>query len=586
MSIDSVLHRWGMGPKVDPHFDAHVGRLAATSRGGVDQGERVAGYVELDGDRPWMVLHALLAVIHGESPSVGLLAEASGLDRLRAQIGAPKTPQRWKHIREIRYLTTDPGCGIALPMHDFMPAPSAGHAAGESRASLLRAISRLNAATNGRLRGARWIGLTVTFELGETARDLASVFGSGIRDRTRAHVEAKVQKVLFGGTRWVPKLLGVPSLQAQKLGLTGSFRPQLAQTMRRLHHPPLPDAAPLDYGFPETGRNTIVGIVDFGCDFAHPSFRCGLQGTQSRILALWDQNAAAGPSPAVDAGGENLQFGYGRLFTRQDIEAALAQWQATDPGDPDAPYNLLGYDPHQNHYTAQAPGARGGPLGAHGTFVMEAAAGCLRSVGVAAGASPPRGVASGADIVFVQVRQHLSADGRRVLNISDVVDAVAFVFHTAEQNQRPCVVNLSLNTMSGPHDGDGFFERTLSSLMRSGSAGPDARGRAVVIAAGNLPDSAVQTMRWQHVTDDVIPGAGTSFLWCVAAHDATHNTVEVWYDATDALLQVTLKAPNGVTYGPVMPGAAMELMQGDQLRIPAIVTGDSGLNVTGDSGPS
>ena len=45
----------------------------------------------------------------------------------------------------------------------------------------------------------------------------------------------------------------------------------------------------------------IVGLVDFGCDFAHQNFRKD-DGT-TRVIAIWDQNnqTAAPDSPRLEA---------------------------------------------------------------------------------------------------------------------------------------------------------------------------------------------------------------------------------------------------------------------------------------------
>lgn len=558
MSIYSIRRRWGMGPMVDHHFDAGVGRVVARLRDGAAEAGLVAGYIELE-ERPWVVLQALLAVLYGAPP------EPAPLSRALAALGMRVPPPAWKHVREIRYLTTDPACGIALPMHDFMPSHGPNATVAERRAALKKQVDRLDAITGGRLRKAVSIGLTVNFDLELVAREVEPVFTDAPADVSKARDH--IHKVLFGGMlpgsafKVIAGLAGAPSFRSQKLGLVGGLRPQLANAMRLLNVPPLPAAGPLHYGLNRTGLHTIVGIVDFGCDFAHPSFREPAAPRNTRILALWDQNGAGAP-PVVSVGGQNLDFGYGRLITQQDIQGALGQWDADASKDP---YALLQYDPHLNHYTAHAPGTPLGPLGAHGTFVMEAAAGGRRTVGVAPGEPAPSGVAPDAQIVFVHVRLRHTADDRRVLDMNDVVDAVAFIFHVAEQAQLPCAVNLSLNTMNGPHDGDGYFERRLSSLLRSGSAGANAEGRAVVIAAGNLPDSSVQALRWQHVVDDVAEGAPVSFHWCMAPQDPTRNFVEIWYDAS-ALLQVSLLAPNGQALGPVAPGEATEVMEGTHWR--------------------
>ena len=86
------------------------------------------------------------------------------------------------------------------------------------------------------------------------------------------------------------------------------------------------------------------------------------------------------------------------------------------------------------------------------------------------------GVAPDAKIVFVQVRTHVQDDGRRILDANDVVDGVAFIVHTADKHKLPCVINLSLNTMCGPHDGDGHFERRLSESSEKWPSGAADEG--------------------------------------------------------------------------------------------------------------
>lgn len=550
MSIESTPRRWGLSPRVDADFEARVERLAAREPQAREEAW-VPGYIEFAEGAPFDSVQALLAHIYGES--------------------LPDTdagPAELRLVREIRYLTTDPDTGIALPMASFMPPPGAGTPPLEHGTPLQSALDRLDKATDGRLRDARRIGLTVVFDLEVVAGRLRPLYRMKPADRERDHKRAPrwtgdhLQRALFGAA------IAERQLGFTRIGLASTLSPQLANAQRLLQTPPA--ATPQDYGVTQTGRNTIVGIVDFGCDFAHPSFRSGgARQTRSRILALWDQNESAtvpGVPPAFHRNGVQLSFGYGRLFERPAIEAALVQWQGAPIPDPAGPYQLLGYHPHDNHYTARAPGSPGGPEGAHGTYVMEAAAGGRRTVPqVQDPATQPCGVASEAEIVFVQVRVHEQPDGRRELHLQDVLDAVGFLFHYAEDKGLPCVVNLSLNTQSGPHDGDGHFDRTLSSLLRSGSAGPQAQGRSVVIAAGNVPDSSVQAMRWQHITDEVVAGdPPVTFQWRMAPKDLTRNVVEIWYDATDTWLQVTLE-DDGKQHGPVLPGQTLTIEKDGQV---------------------
>src|SRR5262245_53006799 len=82
------------------------------------------------------------------------------------------------------------------------------------------------------------------------------------------------------------------------------------------------------------GKGVIIGIVDFGLDFAHRNFR---NANSTRVLALWDQKALPLTSP------EQSEFGYGRVFTSKEINNALKNGEL-DKNDPEAPpYKKFGY---------------------------------------------------------------------------------------------------------------------------------------------------------------------------------------------------------------------------------------------------
>jgi subtilisin family serine protease len=103
----------------------------------------------------------------------------------------------------------------------------------------------------------------------------------------------------------------------------------------------------------------------------------------------------------------------------------------------------------------------------HGTHVAGVAAGD----GSGANRGEPRyeyvGVAPEADLIVVKMRG----------TTSSVADGVAYIFARAQQLRRPAVVNLSLGTHLGPHDGTEALSLFLDEL-----SGP---GRIVVAAAGN-----------------------------------------------------------------------------------------------------
>jgi len=170
----------------------------------------------------------------------------------------------------------------------------------------------------------------------------------------------------------------------------------------------------------ERGKGIVVGVIDWGLDFGHPNFR-NADGT-TRILALWDQQDERGQS------GRN-RYGYGRIHERRELDLALASRD---------PYQALGYDPAD--FDPQLAGM-------HGTHVCDIAAGN--------GTVGPSGIAPDADLVFV----HLAARTGGFSGLGDSVtllEAIDFVRATA--GDRPCVINLSMGNMGGPHDGTTLVE--------------------------------------------------------------------------------------------------------------------------------
>jgi len=182
-----------------------------------------------------------------------------------------------------------------------------------------------------------------------------------------------------------------------------------------------------------TGQGTVVGIVDTGIDFRHRDFVDDVTG-QSRILYLWDQ-APGGASGAPPGTVGDRSFDYGIECRREQ----LGENGSCPSRDRDG----------------------------HGTHVAGIAAGD----GSGANRGGPRyeyvGVAPEADLIVV----------RTSLSSSAIVDGVAYIFARAQQLGKPAVVNLSLGTAFGPHDGTMAMSAMMNTLV-----GP---GRIVVAAAGN-----------------------------------------------------------------------------------------------------
>lgn len=263
------------------------------------------------------------------------------------------------------------------------------------------------------------------------------------------------------------------------------------------------------------GTGVIVGIVDYGCDFVHNNFR-NADG-KSRILYLWDQGAGT-PTSISPAG-----FGYGREWGAKEINAAL---KSADP------YQELAYD----------PGA-----GAHGTHVMDIAAGNGRATGSA-------GMAPLADIIFVQVASNDFSDEESFGNSRHLLEAVDYVFTKAAALGKSAVVNLSLGTNGGPHDGSTPVEEGLDNLL-------EAPGRAVVIAASNSWGDRI------HAAGKIGPGQKRTLKWDILANDPTTNELEVWY-AGKGKLDVSLTDPQGKKIGPFPLGTTTKIkIQGQEAGV-------------------
>src|SRR5262249_37633140 len=59
-------------------------------------------------------------------------------------------------------------------------------------------------------------------------------------------------------------------------------------------------------------RGVVIGVIDYGCAFAHHNFRRA--DDRTRLLALWDQKAAGLGDDEVD---------YGRLYRAAEIDDAI-----------------------------------------------------------------------------------------------------------------------------------------------------------------------------------------------------------------------------------------------------------------------
>jgi subtilisin family serine protease len=261
------------------------------------------------------------------------------------------------------------------------------------------------------------------------------------------------------------------------------------------------------------GKGVIVGIIDFGCDFSHLNFRNSDGST--RLISLWDQSA----EPRMGLG-QPGPYGYGMVYSSADITEAL---RSSDP------YRTLGHDPGR---------------ASHGTHVMDIACGN-------GGGSGTPGMAPQADIIFVQVSaSDIAWEGPDVVGSNfgssvQLLEAVHYVFTQAGSS--PCVINMSLGTNGGPHDGTSLVEQGIDSIVTA------APNRAVVLAASNSYADRI------HAAGRVPSDGATELVWEIGQFDFTHNELEIWYSHADTF-RLELLDDQDQSIGTVDLGASARIL--------------------------
>lgn len=220
-----------------------------------------------------------------------------------------------------------------------------------------------------------------------------------------------------------------------------------------------------------TGKGVVMGIVDTGADFNHPDFRDA--SDVSRVVRFWDQTMpddANSPQP----------YGYG--FVWDSLSISNGTCTSNDSGG-------------------------------HGSTVTGQAAGN----GLANGQN--KGMAPEATLIIVKTNFNRS---NWTLTVADACD---YIFKVADTLGMPAVVNLSLGSYFGSHDGDDPASEMIETLL------DEHPGRIVVAAAGNSGGLAAYHQR-SFVTSD------TNFVWFSNRPTGQFGTnsifFELWTDLSDA----------------------------------------------------
>ena len=256
--------------------------------------------------------------------------------------------------------------------------------------------------------------------------------------------------------------------------------PHLLNDSMRLNHQvdPVHNGTGLSSSY--KGKDIIIGFVDTGIELAHPDFK-DAEG-KTRVIRIWDQSVSTGSTPSP--------YGYGIIWDSTQINAGLCS---------------------------------SGDDSAHGSTVAGAAAGNGNSVGY------NHGVAPEADIIMIKTSFNLPNW------TMTVADACEYVFKVADSLGKRAVVNLSVGSYLGSHDGRD------PAALRIGDLVDEKDGRIVVSACGNSGNSGKYHCRG-------IVSSDTTFVWFENNPNSAFGPNKVFFDLysemSDAAYSYSLKAIN------------------------------------------
>lgn len=234
---------------------------------------------------------------------------------------------------------------------------------------------------------------------------------------------------------------------------------------------------------PYTGKNVVVGIIDAGFDYNHPTTK-DTSGAVWRIKKVWEQKKS-GTAPTGFTYGNEITSS----STMQTVGTDMAQFS-------------------------------------HGAHV----AGIASGSGYGSADKQYKGIAFESDMVFVGI----TPDSTQWMNtgMSDIIDGMNYIYNYAASVSKPAVVNLSWGCTVGPHDGNSLFSQACDALTR--------KGKLFVCSGGNNGTNNVHLAKNFTATDTLIRTE------LVLPTGKQNTWVDIWGDTAKAFC-INVALYNGVT---------------------------------------
>ena len=241
---------------------------------------------------------------------------------------------------------------------------------------------------------------------------------------------------------------------------------------------------PLGY----SGKNVVVGIIDAGFDYSHPSFY-DTSGNVLRVKKVWEQKNVGTP-PAGYAYGNELVDTTSMLNKGTEVSTFS----------------------HGTHVGGIAAGSGYGSLNN----------------------KKYRGVAYESDLVFVGIRPEKSE--WKSMGMASIIDGVNYIFNYAQSVGKPAVVNLSWGCSIGPNDGSSLFSQAIDNLT-----GP---GKIFVLSAGNNGEENIHLQKQFSAVDTIVH----TFVTFPNVSGEQRSWIDIWGDTAQTFcIKTSLYNANNVS---------------------------------------